>query len=509
MANTTPRPILNGINDRSAAIITESTSADVQDSTPYVLCYAERGPFYPIYINGSNKDKIFGSKTFDVNSEYATAVTDFVNVHLKNGSDVLFQRCPLDNLSPASIRLAVELVPTKLTRSVGGVATQVLGYSLLWHVLPTSVKLTQHYNPPGATETLVYDPVFKAYQYRSINSVVGGLPLSNIHSGLPNPPEYKTLLFPVLTTLTRDQGVAANSMSLSLGVQQPPKVSRNAIIAQGSLALEIGFKYDTATILSTLGEASILVNTNPDGTDQFGRDIFQPAVVDERYAQYEGIDNVGSIGEFYLHDASIRELQKILINGPCGAYSSPGTWLGEAHYQAQDPTVDSAYAIDLSNERRYTLDIYNGRQLSSDAPLWTVSLEQNKLMGDVTFGSPQTIRYSGAGGDLPRHAAGSIDQSLLWARLDMTYREIFNNLETDPYHLTDMVARPFGWVYDAGFSLDTKRALMNIVKYRKDVIVVLSTMSYGEIVIEADPENPNGIICDGATPYVILTPVNA
>lgn len=510
MANTTPRFLPNGIQDGSAAPIPARGEADIHDSAPYVMAYAERGPFYPVYINGLNKNRVFGTATFDENSIYATPVTKLLNLTLANGSDVLFHRCPIDGASPASVRLAVELVPAKLQRRVNGTNSVVLGYELIWHILPANILLSQHYNPEGADQPLPYNTQLKAYEYRSINSSVGGVPLSNIHAGISNPPEYKTLLFPVLTSITRDLGVSANDLELMIGVQQISKVGRLSILAQSAIALEVGFKYKGNILLSGLGEKLITVNTNPKGTDQFGRAVYQPSIVNDRYAQFEGADNISPVGEFCLHDESIRSLQTILLEGHCSAYTTSGNWLGEAHYQLQDDAVEETFMIDDTTEYRYTLDIFTGQMLSG-GQLYTVSLNSNMIFGELSFAATTNIRYTGAKGDLPRHPGGTVDVDMTWAKLDLAYREVFENLDTDPYGLTNMVSRPFGHLYDVGFSMDTKRALLNITQHRKDVIVYVTPFSYGEIEItedqpdDGDGDGPFQISCAGATDYIVLS----
>ncbi|MAP21598.1 MAG: hypothetical protein CL582_11740, partial [Alteromonadaceae bacterium] len=79
-----PKAILKGVRDESGGnlpVIPEQ----IPTHLPHVFLFTEKGPLEPQIVSGSSAQRMYGSKSFDLRSKYATHQTVLASVLNGNG----------------------------------------------------------------------------------------------------------------------------------------------------------------------------------------------------------------------------------------------------------------------------------------------------------------------------------------------------------------------------------------------------------------------------------------
>lgn len=103
---STPRFAFDGIKDVSQRV-EQSTPEARPQHLPHFFLWAQKGKLIPQVMSGGDASKTFGSKTFDLRSNYATHQTVFANVALENANMSMLQRLVPDDAAKGSMRLSV------------------------------------------------------------------------------------------------------------------------------------------------------------------------------------------------------------------------------------------------------------------------------------------------------------------------------------------------------------------------------------------------------------------
>lgn len=238
----------------------------------------------------------------------------------------------------------------------------------------------------------------------------------------------------------------------------------------------------------------------------------------------------GPFGKIHIYEDNIDTLLNLLVNGEDGVAHSART--GTDHTAGPDSPNDvevlplnpitiipgekewdsgNAYAgdnfgrtSDLAFSKTANLHLMNPFTTIdlNGVPFETVEVKTSGVTGAISF-SENTTHYASLGYD------GLANANLPNARvLDLqeydalvgAYFLAFGNDSTVP--LLDEAKYPISAVWDSGFSINTKKALLTPISRRKDIYTVLSTQAIAEY------QDPNAAYDAITNPFILATAAN-
>ena len=114
ITSAVPRTRTLGISDLSRREVVRDVLA-TPDHLPKIYIYAEKGPTDPILVAPADAVTLYGDKTFDERSIFATHQTVLCNQVFKKGNVVMMQRIiPDDAPPPAAIRIVADVLLTNI-----------------------------------------------------------------------------------------------------------------------------------------------------------------------------------------------------------------------------------------------------------------------------------------------------------------------------------------------------------------------------------------------------------
>lgn len=428
--NGAPRPILTGFKDESGRALPVVREA-IPQHLPLVYIQTQRGPITPQLVSGRDMLTMYGAKTFEERSKYFSHQTMVATTCNGNGNVVMIKRVMAADAARASMVLFLEIVADDLPEyqresdgevvrdSTGAKLTTgstIDGYKLSWSLAP----LTDIDNLRGELKTqgTLVGRVGETSQRFPIFAFRMGFGEYGNNVGL-------RLSFPG----------PATSTPTDLSVVE----SQRAMIYRGQF-VEREDEFSLARIQSTIS------------AEQFVEFALKPDVINPKtdldldvarlLNEYQSIDPstgfmpiYGPIESMYFYQENIDEVLDILyakekLSGAVG--------LEDKHM------INVFSAIDFNGIDHYTL------QMDSD------SLHLNE----------DTTHYALGGSD------GAVDELTLDG---LVRHECLYNWENIDYPLLDSARYPFSILYDSGFSLETKKAIIGTIGYRREISVTVCT----------------------------------
>ena len=114
IVNASPQYRLLGIQDVSGRRV-DPEPEQLPIHAPHVMMLMERGPEDAQWVGLADAQRIFGDKSFDYRSEYATHATALVKeAFAPNAQQMLLQRLCLPGAKKAVLGLGIEVLFTKI-----------------------------------------------------------------------------------------------------------------------------------------------------------------------------------------------------------------------------------------------------------------------------------------------------------------------------------------------------------------------------------------------------------
>lgn len=449
--NAAAQAILLGAKDSSIrpAVIVQETRPT---HCPLSFIFAERGPAdRGILSSGSNRESIFGSKTFDVRSEYATHA--LVNSNGMNEAG---------NASQMYVRLIPEDAP--------GPATQ-----RLWaDVLPTQIPQFER-NPED--NSIVYDPLTNkpietgetkpGFEVMFVIEEIGTMPgtgedsfgRATIGNGTRTDPTSMTQSrrFPIRDL--RVSGVGKYGNNIGSRIAAPVAGSNTPIdmtmIEQGRFypyrfsCLERTDEFTNPRMVMTLeGDAYIEGSFKQDA---YSRRLDQDLFIGDKFIEsWERsgdpmlADTIGPFGEQHIYVDYIEELL-------------------QQFYDAEVNELDPIFS-DFRNDGEDEIHVFNfiGGTTSAGVPYHTYRIIRDEAESVVL--SEVSTQYSRGGGD------GTMNAVVF----DKLVREYMSRYADPNDPVQDTARRVESILYDTGFTLETKYELPKFTALRKDTAVGLT-----------------------------------
>jgi hypothetical protein len=437
-----PLAILNGIQDNSASppVLNPET---LPQHLPHVYLFCQTGPTLPQLVDSSAVSSLYGAATFNLRSPYATHATVLANAIQGAGGSMMLQRVlPSDAAPPAAFGLYLDLlaepaVPqyqrnsdgtylldqTGKKQAVVGSGATAAGYIGKWVLMPIT-------GPLGAGE------------------VVAGSQIGT--AGV------QSQLYPICEFLTSFAGAAGNNLGAVLWA--PTLLSDNPVNATLiNSALSYIYRLQFVQRPDALSSAATI--TTIDG-DQYVDFCFTPNVIDPAtdlvvsYDQavipaYENLDTPGNppvygpFQQFYVYQNNLATILPLIYTAE---FESGLMGLAPAAPQTNSGLVNLFGATDPNG-----VPYYNFTLVGPSA-------------GGLLF-SENTTQF----------ASGGADGTMNFATFDTAVANQLANYGSLEAPLLDDALYPQSVIYDSGFTLPTKEAMLTPIGLRKDIIVVLST----------------------------------
>ncbi len=421
---------------------------------PHVYLYAEKGPTLPHLVSGDSLTEIYGHKTLDPRSPYYNHQSVLTQVVQGEGNVVMVQRViPADAGPKARLLLSVDIVEEPAVQQYERNADGTYKLDASGAKIPVT--------GPGATAP---GHIVK-WVLNDWHNGRGDDPFGQVQTqqgSLVSSTAEQSTLYPILELEVNFVGAYGNN----LGIRLTAPTTRSNMPLNDSVAelvkaylyrLQIVQRADstlTPQIVETLsGEQYIefalkpnAINTKND-TELTFDDIFMQA--------FQDVDSPGlppKYGPFGRFKVYRDNLETVLAK--IGAAEAPKGLLPEPTMSA-----DSEY---LYHVNPFTATDFHG------VPYYTVQLK-GPLDGGISFNENTTL-----------WATGASDGTMNDVAFDALVRAELLNYGHGEADLLNSAVYTQSTIWDTGFSMDTKLAMLTPIGRRKDMWVALATQDVTE-----------------------------
>jgi len=455
IVNAAPMVIERGTQDLSTRSVPREPEL-IPQHLPKFYLFTEKGPLEPQLVVGAERDKVFGSKSFDLRGIYSNHSTVFANLVNAEGNACMIQRVVPDDIGPeANIVLWLDVLSTDVDlyqrNSDGSLFLDALGD-------PVVTGTTSGYKIKWvATHNAT---VVDAQNYGALTQVPG--------DQVDSVTTTQSIRYPIMELKAGALGDAGNLAAIRLFAPTTAsgEMPTRMMDEEKAYPYNVGIvrKPDansTADVVETLfGETTSLVTLKPGTIDPLTDselyigstliDKYQN-ISDPRYAKI-----YGDFGDLYVYENNIDTLS--------------------ADFHASEtPFIDSFSDITSDVSTRYLMNIMTG--VSS----FNVRYHSIAFVDDLN-----TVRLSEFTNIYAKGGSnGTMDNATHAA---LVTNEMARYLDPQD-EVQDIAVNVESIIYDTGFPLDTKLALCSFVGIRKDTFVVLGTHEVDQRVLTASEEH--------------------
>lgn len=431
--NGAPQAVYYRTDDQSVPVYV-ATPVEVPIHLPWTLDFASRGDHKDCYlVLGDSALQMYGSDFFDLDSTFATFQKPFTKMLNEEANAQFVQRLVPQDAAQATLRFYVEKVKEIVPiyqRSAGGELEldETTG-------LPIKIDEREGLKLIWRKGAFPADaPVRRGKAYKGSITGVGGVksditPMidmpcswfgkngSNIGAYLSCPNGKSNV--PVDPTVV--EGLGARVYQIRFGERAAADLSPQFLRTLGG-GTAVSFSLKKGAYYRPMRQSYDYRQTVLQGY----RNMFPAA---------NTIPQLGPIEDFYVYDSFVEQLQ---------------VEIAEA---SQDQNlIDNPWMVDIFTGLDVYGDPYDGL------------IVDNGLEGGEVL-SEEHIHYLAGGSD------GTTDA----ATLDTLVREELEVFGSGTVNYLNMQRYPFKFLWDSGFTTDTKKALCNFMGRRPDTITVLST----------------------------------
>jgi hypothetical protein len=464
IVNAAPMVIDQGIQDLSTREFPR-VPENIPQHLPKFFVFARQGLTIPELVSGSERDRIFGSETWDLTKKYANHATVFANVANSRRNACMIQRIiPDDAAPPANFLLSLDVLPALIDqyeRNVDG-----------------SIKYDSFGRPTVLTDANGVAQTIQGYRVKWVTSRTNSLGEAEITTGdQTNPTTGDTSTrYPILEMEVTGQGEYGNLCGIRLWApttamipSMPTKLMNTDEVYP--YFISIIKKKDNLTspsiVESVMGETRIMTTFKPNVTDPLtGVRMYVGERIIDSYQNLTDLRYPKLYGDFAkmnVYDANVDLVLK-------------------QFFDAEMPYFDNNDVSDfrLGPDRQYMdtqkhLINFVSFVQSNNIPYYSLSLV-NDATSIILTDSTNVYATGGSDGTMNNEVFNS-----LVAREMEAYANPNSNVH-------DIAVNVESIMYDSGFDMPTKRALANFIALRKDTAVVLSTHIDGDDKLDAFTE---------------------
>lgn len=466
--NAAPMTYAYGVNDRSIKPeVYELPARPIH--LPLCFLWAEDGPTQQMLVSGAAANMTYGTKTFDLRSEYANHVTVFAKMFLGNANTIMVKRIrPKDAPPPANVRLYADVLTSEQDEyerdaSTGALVLDNLGAPKTTgnKIQVTQVKYIAEHIQPDAGDTEVNTKFGTGAKQPGTYDDGNGntsekIPLFDFE--VPHFGKKGNLNGIRLWSPTRVSALPVNDNLISQRVY-PTYVSFMRKVNEDATARIVETNY--AELQTEVVLKPGFVDESTDSAKYIG-DILL-----DNYRDLNGVSSVVRYGPFnrmHVYQENIDKLLKDIFTAEKAAA-----------YEGNDlrvPTVKDTdyYLVNLFGVCNSNGQPYQTFRMSTSTT-GGVRLTENAVIM-VTGGGDGTMTEEEFGDAVIAEISGFSDPNSPWQ---------------------DFIDNPCSFFWDSGFSLKVKKELGKFIGLRKNTMVVLSTHQAGKKQLTAAEESSMGI----------------
>lgn len=428
--NGAPKPILTGFKDESGRRLPVVREA-IPQHLPLCYIQTQRGPVSPQLVGGRDMLTMYGIKSFEERSKYFSHQTMGVTTCNANGNLVMIKRVLAANAARASLVLFLEIVEDDIPaydREVDGevkrdatgakltTGSTVDGYRLAWSVAP----MTDIDNLNG--------------EFKSAGTLAG-------RAGAVSQ------RFPIMA-FRMGHGEYGNNIGIRLSFPGPATTAPTDLsIVESQRAMIYRGQYVEREDEFSLPRIQSSLNAEQFVDFAIKEDVINPKTdqdlgISRLITEYQEIDIssgfmpvYGPVDDMKVYQENIEEVLALLMAKE--SVANPGG-VADMHM------LNIMNALDFNGVDHYSFIMDSS------------SLQMNE----------DTTHYGLGGSD------GDVGEDVL---NELVRDECLYNWENIEYPLLDSARYPFSCLYDTGFSLETKKAIIGTIGYRKDIYVTACT----------------------------------
>lgn len=458
----TPRAILKGILDQSAQRIPVERK-QLPQHLPVFFLLTEKGETVEI-VGGAAAKEIYGDKTFENTSNFYNHQTVGANIALSAGNQIMVVPVKLPAAKKATVRLSAEVV----TATVDG----KLKTRIVWHA--------NHYDPDNEDTGTGRGDLNPAYRQGTVAADLTNTKLGEI----TDPDDQKTYntpsaLYPIFDFEVESKGEYGNRFGFSITAPTeentfPTDYALSQSLKNFIYRLQL-FKKSTAS-----ANPSFIYNNHSESFTDFvlehgvvnkatNIDLSFGEVITEFYSENDDAEKPPTKGPFprvAIYQDNIEHIAKMIAEGyEVEAMNADGT--------RKKFKVPGVYSTPTeAKENLYMVNIFTGEDFHGKK-YETVDLNSSRMFGGIRFGRDSVIYAQGGTDGFPT-TSGAVDKLKLLKTFDETVREWCTNFN-DKNPLYDSAKYPFAALWDTGFSMETKKALLLPVGQHKRIWTTLGT----------------------------------
>lgn len=443
IVNAAPMTIMLGTQDKSTRPLVPEAEA-LPTHLPKIYIFAKKGPTTPQLVVGGSRSKMYGEESFDLRKPWATHGTALANTINRAGNSAMYERLrPADAGPNASLRLSLDLLETQvddyernsdgsIKLNAGGapiVTGQVAGYRAKWVVeaIPTDVD--------GALEF--------GLGTQGPGDQVDGV--------------TQSVRYPIMDLVTPDFGADGNNRGVRIWA---PTTLSSQPVDERIIQNEKVYPFRIACA-ARADELATAKTVETQSAEQSVQVCWKPETINRLTDSELSIDNVFIQAYQTLNDPTFPDSY-----GPFGqlrVYHDQIQAVLDLVYAAEVPHIDAFSDIDgVSDGDEHRLNLIGGVS-SQGVPYHSYQ---------IVTGAANSARLSEIS---TLFAAGGSDGTMGEEAYGALVAERVVEYANENSVLQDTAKYPESIIYDSGFPLDTKYALLSALAIRKDIAVVLST----------------------------------
>lgn len=451
--NGAPMVYFQGTEDLSDRIPVREPEA-IPTHLPHVFIYAQKGPTTPQIVVGNERTQMYGKDTFDLRKKWATHQTVLSNVLNAEGNAQMIERIlPVDAGPAANFLLWLEIKSEQIP---------------VYQRDPLTGKyVLDEFDDPVQVENAGTPVTIAGYSARWVvsNYGYGSVETANWGTAVSKAGTGGATLYPILQFAASSAGEYFNNSGLRFWAPQVETgLDTKAMGAMGVYPLRMqairrADSKSTPVIVQTeFGETSFDFTLkpgviNPDTDAKYSlKDIFLDKyrnVTDTRYPI-----KLGDFGAIHVYDQYIDTVLNLI-------------WTAEKEEINSFSDLTDA----TNSEQRWLLNLFTGLS-SRGVPYATYYVDPTaRLTENVNF-------YAAGGFDGTLDELGTITTEGHMGFPALVSQRVSEYANPNSV-LQDIVKYPSSIVYDSGFPLTTKQAMMDVMAIRKDMAVVQSTYVVG------------------------------
>lgn len=430
--NGTPQNVKYGTDDQS---VPEKvlTQAGVPIHLPLMFTFSPKGdPNNAYVVSGDNLKAMYGDEVVGLKNKYTTFNTPYLELFNRNANEIMVQRLVPDDAATASLRLYAEVLETKVPdyeRNADG--------SVLYENGAPKVK--------GQIDGLLI-----AWHFGAFSDSAGQFKQGNIFDGtLTNAGGVKSKIYPILDMPAPYPGAKPNDFGLRLSCgneKSKTPVPADYAMEVGGRLLSLQFVDQTVpgmspSITRTIkGQTSVLFSFKPEAYYRPMRtelDFEDVALAAYRNMNPDPgyIPQLGPVQDMYVYR---NNLETVLEKAKA--------------FIKDDDTLTNPYMVDIFSG----LDLYGN-------PYNGLHVDDGDQGGEILTDSHTHYLIGGSDGTMTNET------------FDQLVRKEMINFGTGTVNYLNLLKYPSSFLWDSGFSTDTKEALTNYIGRMKNTNLVLVT----------------------------------